>query len=189
MTPEVVLDAAAISRSVRRLAHEIVEHDGVANLVLLGVVRRGAILATRLAGVIEQISGQSVARGTLDISLYRDDGEADANHRDPRLLGRDVPGQLDGLRVVLVDDVLYTGRTIRAAFDAISDLGRPESIELAVLIDRGHRELPIRADYVGKTVNSPHGTRVYVRLIEVDGADCVVLGGPKSESRRPTQAR
>jgi len=186
MTPEIILDAAAISRSVRRLAHEIVEHDSVASLLLLGIVRRGAILAARLGRTIEEICGHTVAHGTLDISLYRD---TDANHRDPRLLGRDIAGKLDGLRVVLVDDVLYTGRTIRAAFDAISDLGRPETIRLAVLIDRGHRELPIRADYVGKNVSSPHGTRVYVRLTEIDGVDCVVLGGPKSESRRSAQVR
>jgi pyrimidine operon attenuation protein/uracil phosphoribosyltransferase len=188
MTPEIVLDAAAISRCVRRLAHEIVEHDGApASLVLLGIVRRGAILAGRLAFAIKEITGLNVPLGTLDISLYRDDGKPDANHGNPRLLSRDIPFKLDGLRVVLVDDVLYTGRTVRAAFDAISDLGRPDSIQLAVMIDRGHRELPIRADYVGKNVNAPEGTRVYLRLVEIDGADSVVLGGPKLDPRRPAQ--
>jgi pyrimidine operon attenuation protein / uracil phosphoribosyltransferase len=118
--------------------------------------------------------------GTLDISSYRDDGRGSPG--DPRLLGRDIPFTLDGTRVVLVDDVLYTGRTVRAALDAIADLGHPESVQLAVLVDRGERELPIRADYVGRNVEAPRGQRVYVRLAEIDGVDEVVIGGTKREA-------
>jgi pyrimidine operon attenuation protein/uracil phosphoribosyltransferase len=115
--------------------------------------------------------------GTLDISSYRDDGKGEPG--DPRLLGRNIPFALDNRRVVLVDDVLYTGRTVRAALTALSELGRPEAIQLAVLIDRGQRELPIRADYVGKNVEAPTGQRVYVRLSEIDGIDAVVIGERK----------
>ncbi|HKN00228.1 MAG TPA: bifunctional pyr operon transcriptional regulator/uracil phosphoribosyltransferase PyrR [Candidatus Binataceae bacterium] len=175
--PEVALDAAAVSRSVRRLAHEIAERNGGAdNLVLIGVIRRGASLAERLAAELHG-NGAAIPVGTLDISSYRDDGKGAPG--DPRLLGRDIPFSLDGKRVVLVDDVLYTGRTVRAALDALADLGRPESIQLAVLVDRGERELPIRADYVGKNIQAPAGQRVYVRLSEVDGADTVVIGNGK----------
>src|SRR5208282_4424666 len=176
--PAQALDAAAIARSVKRIAHEIVErNNGAANVVLVGIVRRGARLAERLAGVMAEGSKRAVPVGTLDISSYRDDGRGAPG--DPRLLGRDIPFVLDRTRVVLVDDVLYTGRTIRAALDALADLGRPESIQLAVLVDRGERELPIRADYVGKNIQAPAGQRVYVRLSEVDGADTVVIGNGK----------
>lgn len=179
-TPQatIALDAAAISRAVRRIAHEIIERgrDGNA-LALLGIVRRGATLANRLAAALAELKQGTVPVGTLDISLYRDDGKGDGG--DPRLLGRDITFPLDGRRVVLVDDVLYTGRTIRAALDALSDLGRPAAIELAVLVDRGDRELPIRADYVGKNIPAPAGQRVCVRLSEIDGHDAVVIGGAK----------
>ena len=124
------------------------------------------------------LSGKrAVSVGTLDISSYRDDGRGAPG--DPRLLGRDIPFALDRTRVVLVDDVLYTGRTVRAALDALADLGHPESIQLAVLVDRGERELPIRADYVGRNIEAPRDQRVYVRLAEVDGVDEVVIGGAK----------
>jgi pyrimidine operon attenuation protein/uracil phosphoribosyltransferase len=180
---EVALDAAAIGRSIKRIAHEIVERDGgSSSLVLLGIVRRGATLANRLAAALKEVCGAEVPVGTIDISLYRDDGRGEPS--DPRLLGRDVPFKLDAKRVVLVDDVLYTGRTARAALDALSDLGRPDSIELAVLIDRGERELPIRADYIGKNVPAAHGQRVYVRLAEIDGIDAVVIGEAKQVSAR-----
>ncbi len=176
--PSQALDAAAVARCVRRIAHEIAEHNGgTDNLVLIGILRRGANLAERLAFILKDSGKPEVRVGTLDISSYRDDGKGEPG--DPRLLGRNIPFLLDGARVVLVDDVLYTGRTVRAALDALADLGRPESIQLAVLIDRGERELPIRADYVGKNIEAPRGQRVYVRLSEVDGVDAVVIGGGK----------
>ena len=169
---------AAIARSVKRIAHEIVErNDGAADIVLVGIVRRGARLAERLAEAMAEGGKRAVPVGTLDISSYRDDGRGAPG--DPRLLGRDIPFALDRTRVVLVDDVLYTGRTVRAALDALADLGQPESIQLAVLVDRGERELPIRADYVGRNIEAPRDQRVYVRLAEVDGVDEVVIGGAK----------
>ena len=146
-------------------------------VVLVGIVRRGATLAERIADELRTNGKRQVPVGTLDISSYRDDGKGAPG--DPRLIGRDIPFSLDSKRVVLVDDVLYTGRTVRAALDAISDLGRAESVQLAVLVDRGERELPIRADYVGKNIQAPDGQRVYVRLTEIDGADAVVIGDEK----------
>jgi pyrimidine operon attenuation protein/uracil phosphoribosyltransferase len=173
--PEVALDAAQVARSVKRIAHEIAERNGGAdNLVLVGIIRRGARLAERIAAELKTAGQQQIPVGTLDISSYRDDGKGAPG--DPRLLGRNIPFSLDGKRVILVDDVLYTGRTVRAALDALSDLGRAEAIQLAVLVDRGEREIPIRADYVGKNIQAPRGQRVYVRLTEVDGVDAVVIG-------------
>src|SRR5260370_32250701 len=175
---QTVLDAPAIARCVKRMAHDIVEHSPPgSDLVLVGIIRRGASLALRLRAALAEITGAEVPIGTLDISLYRDDNKAGTG--DPRLLAREVPFSLDGRRVVLVDDVIYTGRTVRAALDAMADLGRPESIQLAVLVDRGERELPIRADFVGKNVTAPHGQRVFVRLFETDGTDAVLIGGAK----------
>ncbi|HLI80417.1 MAG TPA: bifunctional pyr operon transcriptional regulator/uracil phosphoribosyltransferase PyrR [Candidatus Binataceae bacterium] len=172
------VDAITVTRSVKRLAHEIAERNtGAQNLVLIGIVRRGAALAERLTGALEAVGMANVPVGTLDISSYRDDGRGAPG--DPCLLGRDIPFALDRTRVVLVDDVLYTGRTVRAALDALADLGQPESIQLAVLVDRGERELPIRADYVGRNIEAPRDQRVYVRLAEVDGVDEVVIGGAK----------
>jgi pyrimidine operon attenuation protein / uracil phosphoribosyltransferase len=168
------LDATAVARCVKRLAHEIGERNsGVDNLVLVGIVRRGATLAERLVEAFKA----NVPVGTLDISSYRDDGRGKPG--DPRLLGRNIPFPLDGKRIILVDDVLYTGRTVRAALKALADLGRPESIQLAVLVDRGERELPIRADFVGKNIPTPRGQRVYVKLSEVDGFDGVLVGAGK----------
>jgi pyrimidine operon attenuation protein/uracil phosphoribosyltransferase len=179
--PAQALDANAIARAVKRIAHEIVEHDsGAGNIVLVGIVRRGARLAERLAEAMAEGGERVVPVGTLDISSYRDDGRGAPG--DPRLLGRDIPFALDRTRIVLVDDVLYTGRTVRAALDALADLGHPESFQLAVLVDRGERELPIRADYVGRNIEAPRGQRVYVRLAEVDGVDEVVIGGAKKGS-------
>ncbi len=173
-----ILDAAAIARCVKRLAHEIAEHNPqTSDLALVGIVRRGATVALRLKSALAEITGADIPIGTLDISLYRDDNRSGAG--DPRLLGREVPFSLDGKRVVLVDDVLYTGRTVRAALDAMADLGRPESIQLAVLVDRGERELPIKADFVGKNIAAPDGQRVFVRLSETDGTDAVLIGGAK----------
>ena len=172
------LDAGAVTRSVKRLAHEIAErNNGAHKLVLIGVIRRGAALAARLVEALKEVGSAEVPVGTLDISSYRDDEKGAPG--DPRLLGRDIPFSLDGKRVVLIDDVLYTGRTVRAALEALSDLGRPESIQLAVLVDRGEREVPIRADYVGKNIPTPRGQRVYVKLSEVDGFDGVLIGEAK----------
>ncbi len=169
------LDAAAVARSVKRLAHEIAERNsGADNLVLVGIVRRGAALAERLMASLKEAGKSGFPVGTLDISSYRDDGRGTPG--DPRLIGRNIPFSLDGKRVVLVDDVLYTGRTVRAALEALSDLGRPESIQLAVLVDRGEREVPIRADYVGKNIPTPKGQRVFVKLSEIDGFDGVLIG-------------
>jgi pyrimidine operon attenuation protein / uracil phosphoribosyltransferase len=173
--PNVALDASTVSRCVKRLAHEIAErNDGGDNLVLVGVIRRGAALAQRLLSALKETGRAQIQVGTLDISSYRDDAKGTPG--DPRLLGRDIPVSLDGKRVVLVDDVLYTGRTVRAALEALSDLGRPQSIQLAVLVDRGEREVPIRADFVGKNIPTPKGRRVYVKLTEVDGFDGVLVG-------------
>lgn len=176
--PSLALDSDAIARCVKRIAHEIVErNDGAGPLALVGILRRGATLAERLARALREDGRREIPVGSLDISSYRDDGKGEPG--DPRLLGRDIPFPLDGGRVILVDDVLYTGRTVRAALTALADLGRPESIQLAVLVDRGQHEVPIRADYVGKNVPAPSGQRVYVRLGEIDGVDAVVVGGEK----------
>jgi len=173
-----VVDAATVMRSVKRLAHEIAERNsGATNLVLIGIVRRGAALAERLVIALKAVGLADVPVGTLDISSYRDDKKGAPG--DPRLLGRDIPFTLDRKRVVLIDDVLYTGRTVRAALGAVSDLGRPESIQLAVLVDRGEREVPIRADFVGKNIPTPKGQRVFVKLSEVDGFDGVLIGEAK----------
>ncbi|MGH7836524.1 MAG: bifunctional pyr operon transcriptional regulator/uracil phosphoribosyltransferase PyrR [Candidatus Binataceae bacterium] len=173
------MDREAVARAVRRIAHEIAERNADRErIVLVGIVRRGAKLAHRVAEALAQIGLGRIAVGTLDISSYRDDGRGAPG--DPRLIGRDVPFPLEGRRVVLVDDVLYTGRTARAALTALGELGRPEAIELAVLVDRGEHELPIRADYVGKNIAAPAGQRVYVRLSEIDGVDAVVIGGAKA---------
>jgi pyrimidine operon attenuation protein/uracil phosphoribosyltransferase len=174
----VALDASTVTRSVKRLAHEIAERNtGAHNLVLIGVVRRGAALAERLIEALGEVGLANIPVGTLDISSYRDDKKGAPG--DPRLIGRNIAFSLDRKRVVLVDDVLYTGRTVRAALGAISDLGRPESIQLAVLVDRGEREVPIRADFVGKNIPTPKGQRVYVKLSEVDGFDGVLIGEAK----------
>lgn len=175
----VAMDAAAIGRSVRRIAHEVAERNGHAGgLVLIGVVRRGAKLAHRISHELTQMGHAAAPVGTLDISSYRDDGRGAPG--DPRLIAREIPFPLDGRHVILVDDVLYTGRTARAALTALADLGRPESIQLAVLVDRGEQELPIRADYVGKNISAPAGQRVFVRLSEIDGIDAVVVGERKA---------
>lgn len=178
--PAAALDTAAIERCVKRIAREIAERNRDANgkLALIGIVRRGASLAKRIAAALRADGSAEVEVGTLDISSYRDDGRGAPG--DPRLLGRDIPFAIDGRRVILVDDVLYTGRTVRAALAALTDLGRPDSIQLAVLIDRGRHELPLRADYVGKNIDAPAGQRVYVRLKEFDGLDAVTIGGSKA---------
>jgi pyrimidine operon attenuation protein/uracil phosphoribosyltransferase len=168
-----ILDAADVGRVLTRIGHEIVERNkGAADLVLVGVHRRGVPLARRLAARLAQIEGQPVAVGALDVAMYRDD----IGMRPPAAThDTDLPFDLTGKAVVLVDDVLFTGRTIRAALDALVDFGRPRAIQLAVLVDRGHRELPIRADYVGKNVPTSLAEDVQVEVVEVDGADRVVI--------------
>ena len=162
-----IMDEEAIDRALTRIAHEIVErNEGVGKVALVGIVRRGAFLAELLAAKIEQIEGKKVEVGSLDISFYRDDI---LRNIQPVLHATNIPFDVNGRDIVLVDDVLYTGRTIRSALDALMDFGRPATIQLAVVVDRGHRELPIRADYVGKNVPSAHDETVLVCVDEVDG--------------------
>ena len=169
----VCMDADEIERSLTRIAHQILEANrGADNIALVGIVTRGDILAKRLAEKIQQIEGTKVPLGRLDISFYRDDF---ATHLAPEVHSTDILFDIDGKTVVLVDDVLYTGRTIRAALDALMDIGRPKSVQLAVLVDRGHRELPIRADYVGKNVPSSSDENVRLFLEEVDGVSEVEI--------------
>jgi len=170
-----VLTSADLSRVIDRMAHELLEKTGGgAEVVLLGIPTRGPALAARLAGRIEAFEGVRVPTGSLDITLYRDD----LRLKSPRALEEtEVPVDgIDDKLVVLVDDVLFSGRTIRAALDALADLGRPRAVQLAVLVDRGHRELPIRADYVGKNIPTSLREAVHVQLVEHDGVDAVLLG-------------
>lgn len=171
-----LMDEAALGRAVNRIAHEIIERNkGIENLCLIGIQRRGVSLAERIADKIREVEGKNIATGILDITLYRDDLSMLSEH--PVINNSDIGFSLTGIKVVLVDDVLYTGRTIRAAIDALMDMGRPAAIQLAVLIDRGHRELPIRADYVGKNVPTSRSEIVNVEVSEFDGADRVVIVG------------
>lgn len=169
----VIMDEAAVSRAMTRIAHEILErNEGCENLAVVGVVTRGDLLAKQLVEHIKQIEGVDVPLGSLDISFYRDDFQT---HFSPEVHATNIPFDVDGKRIVLVDDILYTGRTIRCALDAIMDLGRPSRIELAVLVDRGHRELPICPDFVGKNVPSSHDENVRLYLEEVDGRTTVEI--------------
>ena len=175
MPEKVIMSAEDMRRALVRIAHEIVERNqGAEELVLVGVCTRGVSLARQLAAAIEQSEGVAVPVGVLDISLYRDD--LSSLELKPLVRRTDIPADIAGKRVILVDDVLYTGRSTRAALDALIDLGRPQFIQLAVLVDRGHREFPIRADYVGKNVPSARNENVEVRLREVDGTDEVIIG-------------
>jgi pyrimidine operon attenuation protein/uracil phosphoribosyltransferase len=168
-----VMDPADVDRALTRMAHEILERNrGAGDVMLVGIHTRGAPLAKRLAAAIEGIEGNPVLSGGLDIGLYRDDLDT----RPRTELGKtEVPDAVDGATVVLVDDVLYTGRTIRAALDALADLGRPARVQLAVLVDRGHRELPIRPDYIGKNLPTAPDERVTVHVAEIDGVDGVEI--------------
>jgi pyrimidine operon attenuation protein/uracil phosphoribosyltransferase len=177
-----VLDGDDIARGLTRIAHEIAERTRAADdLLLLGIPTRGVALAERLAARYSEIQGRPVPIGRLDVTMYRDD----LRMRPARALARtEIPDEgVDGRLVVLVDDVLFSGRTIRAALDALSDLGRPRAVQLAVLVDRGHRELPIRADYVGKNLPTSLRESVRVRLTEVDGADAVMIGVPEEAAK------
>jgi pyrimidine operon attenuation protein/uracil phosphoribosyltransferase len=172
-----VLDAAALDRALTRIAHEIIERNGGAkDVTFVGLRTRGVTLARRLAAKVASIDGASVPVGTLDISLYRDDLDL---RGAPVVRGTDIPFAVKDKTVVLVDYVLFTGRTIRAALDALIDLGRPRMIQLAILIDRGHRELPIRPDYIGKNLPTSRREAVAVRLTEHDGEDRVVIEEPE----------
>jgi pyrimidine operon attenuation protein/uracil phosphoribosyltransferase len=169
-----IIDADGIRRIITRIAHEIVERNkGVEDLVLIGIRRRGVPIAQRLAKKIQEFEDQAPAEGSLDITLYRDDLSTVAHQ--PVVGSTDIPVDINGKVAILVDDVLYTGRTIRAAMDALIDFGRPRSIQLAVVVDRGHRELPIRADYVGKNVPTSKKEVIGVKLVEIDGHDAVVI--------------
>src|SRR5689334_20612267 len=173
MSGRQIMTADEIRRAVIRISHEIVEKQaGTAGLALVGIQRRGVPLARRLASEIEQNEGAALPVGALDIEFYRDD--ARLGHA-PNVKGTDIGFDLDDVTVVLVDDVLYTGRTIRAAMDALREFGRPRAVRLAVLVDRGHRELPIRADHVGKNVPTSREEVVKVQLVEIDGEDGVVI--------------
>ena len=176
MPEKVLLTSREIGRALARIAHEIVEKNkGAEDVVLVGMRTRGVPLAKRIAEIIEGLEGTPIPVGTLDIGLYRDDispselNPANQSHTD-------IPISIADRRIILVDDVLYTGRSIRAAMDALMDMGRPSSIQLAVLIDRGHRELPIRADYVGKNIPSSQDEEIQVQLEEIDGVDEVIIG-------------
>ena len=188
--PGALLSSADVARVVDRIAHQLIERvaasspgaadGGLSDLVLVGIPTRGAPLARRLAARVEAFSGTPIDVGTVDITLYRDD----LRLRGVRALEPTVlpDAGIDGRLVVLVDDVLFSGRSVRAALDALRDLGRPRAVQLAVLVDRGHRELPIRADYVGKNVPTSRNQRVLVRLAEVDGVDGVLLAGGEGQS-------
>ena len=170
-----VMDALAIQRALTRIAHEILERNkGTDELALVGIRSRGVYLAERIRKNVQEIEGgAALPFGVVDITLYRDD--LDRGVQNPVVKGTDIPFAVDGRRILLVDDVLYTGRTVRAAMDALVDFGRPQSIQLAVLVDRGHRELPIRADYVGKNLPTSQREQVQVRLAEADGVDEVLI--------------
>ncbi len=170
----VVLDTQAIGRALTRISHQIIEKNkGIEDCVLVGIRTRGIFIAKRLAAKIEEIEGKPIPVGELDITLYRDD--LTKKTENPLVKGSDIPVELKDKKVILVDDVLYTGRTVRAGLDAIMDLGRPSVIQLAVLVDRGHRELPIRADYVGKNIPTSSSEKVVVELLEVDKLDQVSI--------------
>lgn len=172
----VVLDDQAIRRALTRVAHEIIEKNkGIDDCIIVGIKTRGIHLAQRIAKRIEQIEGKSVVVGELDITLYRDDLSVKTAEKEPIVKGSDIPVDITNKKVVLVDDVLFTGRTVRAALDALIDIGRPAQIQLAVLVDRGHREFPIRADYVGKNVPTANSEIIVVELEEIDKIDQVSI--------------
>ena len=170
-----IMNQEDVRRALTRVAHEILEHNrGAEELVIVGIYTRGVHIARRIAANLAEFEDIEVPVATLDVSLYRDDNRV-RSQSQTKLQPTDIPMGIQGKRVVLVDDVLYTGRTIRAAMDALVDFGRPQQIQLAILLDRGHRELPIRADYVGQNLPTAFNERVKVRLMETDGADEVAL--------------
>jgi len=178
----VVIDRDDLRRTLVRIAHEIVEKNPGRKLGLVGIHTRGAVLASRLHALVGELSGSEVPLGDLDISFYRDDIDARRPEAQPVVHASHLDFELDGRTLVLVDDVLFTGRTVRSAIDALFDYGRPDRIQLAVLVDRGHRELPIRPDYVGKNLPTSRDQRVNVRVEEVDGVDEVSIGAKRPEA-------
>lgn len=175
-----LMDKEAMNRAITRMSHEIIERNkGIDNLCLIGIQRRGVVLAKKIAEKIKQVESKQIEIGILDITLYRDDLSLLSEH--PVINKSDIGFSITNKKIVLIDDVLYTGRTIRAAIDALMDLGRPAGIQLAVLVDRGHRELPIRADYVGKNVPTSRSESVNVEVLEFDNNDRVILLGDKED--------
>ena len=180
-TPATILDARALQRTLRRMADEIVElNNGTDDLLIIGIQRRGVQLAARIVSMIAERENVTIPRGALDITLYRDDLQTVGPR--PVVGPTDLPWDIDGKHVVIVDDVLYTGRTVRAALDELADFGRPRRIALAVLVDRGGRELPIHADVVGREITVPAGGRIDVMVTELDGRDAVVQVSPERGS-------
>ena len=187
-----LLDADGIAKSLSRIAHELIERNaasdapGLENVALVGIQTRGVPLASRLRRLVEERSGVTLAVGALDITFHRDDVHVRdggrSPDRQPVVRGTSIPFPIEEMTVVLVDDVLYTGRTIRAAIDALMEFGRPARVQLAVLVDRGHRELPIRPDYVGKNLPTGSGERIHVELVEVDENDAVLLVGGSEDA-------
>ncbi|MBD8068367.1 bifunctional pyr operon transcriptional regulator/uracil phosphoribosyltransferase PyrR [Bacillus sp. PS06] len=172
----IVLDNQAIRRALTRIAHEIIERNkGIEDSILVGIKTRGIHLANRIAERIYQIEGKHILVGELDITLYRDDLTKKTADLEPEVKGSDIPFDITNKKVILVDDVLFTGRTVRAAMDALVDIGRPAQIQLAVLVDRGHRELPIRADFVGKNIPTASSENIVVELVEQDQVDQVSI--------------
>lgn len=171
---KVIMDAQAIQRAIKRIAHEIIERNkGVENVILIGIRSRGVPLGQRVADEIKKIEGVDVPTGVLDITLYRDD--LSQLGYQAIVQGTEIPFDISGKTIVLVDDVLFTGRTVRAALDALIDMGRPKMIQLAVLVDRGHRELPIRADYIGKNVPTSSRETIVVKVSPIDESDAVLI--------------
>ena len=181
---KVVLDSEDIKRTLVRIAHEIVERTGGEDLAIVGIHRRGAVLAARLHALVSDLVGDDVPLGDIDISFYRDDLTIRGPGASPVVHASHIDFPVEDTTIVLVDDVLYTGRTVRAAIDALFDYGRPSRVQLAVLADRGHRELPIRPDYVGKNLPTAQSERVNVRVDELDGADEVAIAPAPVEAPR-----
>ena len=191
-TARLLLDGEAISKALSRIAHEIIERngetpDGLGAVALVGIQSRGAPLASRLRRLVAERSGTELPVGVLDITFHRDDVHVRdggrAPERQPTVRATSISFPIEGMTVVLVDDVLYTGRTIRAAIDALFEFGRPARVQLAVLVDRGHRELPIRPDYVGKNLPTGHDERIQVELVELDERDGIFLIGERDDAR------
>jgi pyrimidine operon attenuation protein / uracil phosphoribosyltransferase len=171
-----VLDQPAIRRALTRIAHEIIERNkGIQDCILVGIKTRGIHIANRLAERIHDIEGEKIPVGEIDITLYRDDLSKKTADNEPEVKGSDLPVDITNKKVILIDDVLFTGRTVRAGLDALMDIGRPSQIQLAVLVDRGHRELPVRADYVGKNIPTSSSEKIMVSLTEVDGEEQVTI--------------